>query len=97
MTASPSSLLLVTAPTTRAWSSRPASGCRSNFAYVRGPPAKAGAEVEIYDAMSLFASHEDIRKKIEDFKPDLVGTTAITPPSPTAASSAHRQRPGTRR
>jgi anaerobic magnesium-protoporphyrin IX monomethyl ester cyclase len=53
-----------------------------NFAYLAGAARKAGAEVEIYDAMSLFASHDDIRKKIEAYQPDLVGTTAITATEP---------------
>ncbi len=53
-----------------------------NFAYLAAAARKAGAEVEIYDAMSLFASHDDIRKKIESFKPDLVATTAITATEP---------------
>jgi anaerobic magnesium-protoporphyrin IX monomethyl ester cyclase len=53
-----------------------------NFAYLAGAARQAGAEVEIYDSMSLFTSHDDIRKKIEEFKPDLVGTTAITATEP---------------
>jgi anaerobic magnesium-protoporphyrin IX monomethyl ester cyclase len=52
--------------------------------YVGGAAREAGAEVEIYDAMSLFTSHEDIARKIEEFKPDLVGTTAITATEPDA-------------
>jgi anaerobic magnesium-protoporphyrin IX monomethyl ester cyclase len=50
--------------------------------YVAGAAREAGAEVRIYDAMSLFASHEDIARVIEDFEPDLVGTTAITATEP---------------
>jgi anaerobic magnesium-protoporphyrin IX monomethyl ester cyclase len=50
--------------------------------YVAGAAREAGAEVRIHDAMSLFASHEDIAKVIEDWKPDLVGTTAITATEP---------------
>lgn len=52
--------------------------------YVAGAARQAGAEVEIYDAMSLFASHEDIARKIAEFKPDIVGTTAITATEPDA-------------
>ena len=33
--------------------------------YVAGAAREAGAEVRIYDAMSLFASHEDIARVIE--------------------------------
>jgi anaerobic magnesium-protoporphyrin IX monomethyl ester cyclase len=55
-----------------------------SFVYVAGAARRAGAEVEIYDAMSLFASHEDIAKKIEAFRPDIVGTTAITATEPDA-------------
>ena len=50
--------------------------------YVAGAAREAGAEVRIYDAMSLFATHEDIAKVIEEWKPDLVGTTAITATEP---------------
>ncbi|HEY6003170.1 MAG TPA: cobalamin-dependent protein, partial [Anaeromyxobacter sp.] len=50
--------------------------------YVAGAAREAGAEVRIYDAMSLFASHEDIARVIEEWKPDLVGTTAITATEP---------------
>ncbi len=53
-----------------------------NFVYVAGAARAAGAEVRIHDAMSLFASHEDIAKVIEEFRPDLVGTTAITATEP---------------
>jgi anaerobic magnesium-protoporphyrin IX monomethyl ester cyclase len=52
--------------------------------YVAGAARQAGAEVEIYDAMSLFTTHDDIAKKIAEFKPDLVGTTAITATEPDA-------------
>ncbi|HEX9051013.1 MAG TPA: cobalamin-dependent protein [Anaeromyxobacter sp.] len=50
--------------------------------YVAGAAREAGAEVRIYDAMSLFTSHEDIAKVIEEFRPDVVGTTAITATEP---------------
>src|SRR5512133_3568794 len=50
--------------------------------YVGGAAREAGAEVRIYDAMSLFASHDDIAKVIEEFRPDVVGTTAITATEP---------------
>ena len=50
--------------------------------YVAGAAREAGAEVRIYDAMSLFTSHEDIAKVIEEWRPDVVGTTAITATEP---------------
>ena len=50
--------------------------------YVAGAAREAGAEVRIYDAMSLFTSHEDVAKVIEEWKPDVVGTTAITATEP---------------
>ncbi len=53
-----------------------------NFVYLAGAARAAGAEVRILDAMSLFASHEDIAKAIEEFRPDVVGTTAITATEP---------------
>jgi anaerobic magnesium-protoporphyrin IX monomethyl ester cyclase len=55
-----------------------------SFVYVGGAARAAGAEVRIFDAMSLFATHDDIRKVIEEFQPDLVGTTAITATEPDA-------------
>ncbi len=50
--------------------------------YVAGAAREAGAEVRIHDAMSLFATHEDIAKVIEEFRPDVVATTAITATEP---------------
>jgi anaerobic magnesium-protoporphyrin IX monomethyl ester cyclase len=55
-----------------------------SFVYVGGAARAAGAEVRIYDAMSLFASHEDVAKVIADFRPDIVATTAITATEPDA-------------
>jgi anaerobic magnesium-protoporphyrin IX monomethyl ester cyclase len=52
--------------------------------YVAGAARDAGADVEIYDAMSLFTSHDDIARKIAEFRPDVVGTTAITATEPDA-------------
>ena len=43
-----------------------------------GGLVKAGYEVEIYDAMSLFATHADIEDKIRLSRPDFVGSTAFT-------------------
>ncbi len=55
-----------------------------SFVYVAGAARQAGAEVEIYDAMSLFTTHEDIARKIAEFKPDILGTSAITATEPDA-------------
>lgn len=55
-----------------------------SYVYLGGAARAAGAEVEIYDAMSLFATHEEIAQKIEEFKPDIVGTSAITATEPDA-------------
>jgi anaerobic magnesium-protoporphyrin IX monomethyl ester cyclase len=52
--------------------------------YVAGAARTAGAEVRIYDAMSLWASHEDIARVIAEFEPDVVGTSAITATEPDA-------------
>jgi anaerobic magnesium-protoporphyrin IX monomethyl ester cyclase len=50
--------------------------------YVAGAAREAGAEVRIYDAMSLFTTHDDIAKVIEEWRPDVVGTSAITATEP---------------
>jgi len=67
--------------------------------YVAGEARAAGAEVEIYDAMSLFTTHEDIARKTAEFKPDIVGTTAITTTEPDArviCATAKAWNPGVR-
>lgn len=43
-----------------------------------GGLVKAGYDVEIYDAMTLFSSHADIEEKIRRSRPDFVGATAFT-------------------
>lgn len=48
------------------------------LACAAGGLERAGYEVEIYDAMSLFATHEDVEDKIRRSRPDAVGVTAIT-------------------
>lgn len=55
-----------------------------HFAYLAGHARRAGAEVRIYDAMSLFHEHADIEREIESFRPDIVGVTAITAMEPDA-------------
>jgi anaerobic magnesium-protoporphyrin IX monomethyl ester cyclase len=46
--------------------------------YLAGSARAAGFECQVYDAMSLDASHEDIARFIEDARPDLVATSSIT-------------------
>jgi anaerobic magnesium-protoporphyrin IX monomethyl ester cyclase len=67
--------------------------------YAAGAARAAGAEVRIYDAMSLFTGHDDIAKVIAEFRPDLVGTTAITatePDSRVICETAKRWNPAVR-
>ena len=55
-----------------------------HFAYLAGAARAAGAEVRIYDAMSLYHTHADIARTVEDWQPDIVGVTAITAMEPDA-------------
>jgi len=48
------------------------------FVYLAGSLRAAGYEPVIYDAMSHWHTYDDIRKRIEEEKPDVVGTTAFT-------------------
>lgn len=48
------------------------------FVYLAGSLRAAGYEPVIYDAMSHWHTYDDIRKRIETEKPDVVGTTAFT-------------------
>ena len=48
------------------------------FVYLAGSLRAAGYEPVIYDAMSHWHEYDDIRKRIEVEKPDVVGTTAFT-------------------
>lgn len=48
------------------------------FVYLAGSLRQAGHEPVIYDAMSAWHTYDDIRKRIEIEKPDVVGTTAFT-------------------
>jgi anaerobic magnesium-protoporphyrin IX monomethyl ester cyclase len=50
--------------------------------YLAGHARAAGAEVRIYDAMSMFHSHADIAREMADWKPDIVATGAITAMEP---------------
>lgn len=46
--------------------------------YLAGSLRAAGHEVVIYDAMSRFHGYPEIGRTLEDLKPDVVATTAIT-------------------
>jgi len=48
------------------------------FVYLAGSLRQAGHEPVIYDAMSAWHTYDDIRKRIEIERPDVVGTTAFT-------------------
>ncbi|MRR36262.1 magnesium-protoporphyrin IX monomethyl ester oxidative cyclase, partial [bacterium] len=48
------------------------------FVYIAGALRKAGYEVDYYDAMSLWHKWPDIQKRIEEFRPDVIATTAYT-------------------
>jgi len=48
------------------------------FVYIAGALRAAGYEVDYYDAMSLWHKWPEIQKRIEDFKPDVIATTAYT-------------------
>ncbi|MBI4697522.1 MAG: cobalamin B12-binding domain-containing protein [Nitrospirae bacterium] len=48
------------------------------YVYIAGSLRKAGYEPDIYDAMSYFHDYNEIKKRINDSKPDVVATTAIT-------------------
>ncbi|RMG02848.1 MAG: magnesium-protoporphyrin IX monomethyl ester oxidative cyclase, partial [Nitrospirae bacterium] len=54
------------------------------FVYLAGAARDAGFEPIVYDAMTLRETHEDIIKRIEDVRPDIVATTAITSTTPDA-------------
>jgi anaerobic magnesium-protoporphyrin IX monomethyl ester cyclase len=49
-------------------------------AYLAGSLKRAGFDdIEFIDAMTLNLSDDELRKRIRELKPDVVGTTAITP------------------
>jgi anaerobic magnesium-protoporphyrin IX monomethyl ester cyclase len=49
-----------------------------HLVYLAGSAREAGFDCEIYDAMSLDASHEEIARLIETTRPDVVATSCIT-------------------
>ncbi|HEY3327678.1 MAG TPA: radical SAM protein [Novimethylophilus sp.] len=48
------------------------------FVYVAGALREAGYEVDYYDAMALWHDEAQIRRRLEDFQPDAVATSAFT-------------------
>ncbi|MHC4997856.1 MAG: radical SAM protein [Planctomycetota bacterium] len=48
------------------------------FIYIAGEVEKAGFEVELYDAMSIFDTYDQIRDRIQNSGARFVGSTAIT-------------------
>ncbi len=55
-----------------------------SLVYVAGAAMDAGYETEIYDAMTKNVGYEEIRNKIDESRPDFVGTSAFTASSPDA-------------
>ncbi|MBI4844477.1 MAG: cobalamin B12-binding domain-containing protein [Nitrospirae bacterium] len=55
-----------------------------SLVYVAGAARKAGYDAEIYDAMTKKVGYPEIRKRIEESKPDFVATSAFTSSSPDA-------------
>jgi Fe-S oxidoreductase len=54
-------------------------------AYLSGPLKNAGfTDIHFLDAMTHHLSDDDLRSKMEELQPDVVGTTAITPAIYTA-------------
>jgi anaerobic magnesium-protoporphyrin IX monomethyl ester cyclase len=49
-----------------------------HLVFLAGSAREAGFDCEIYDAMSLDASHEDITRFLETTEPDVVATSCIT-------------------
>lgn len=58
------------------------------FVYLAGAARAAGHECEIFDAMSVFASHEEICRRIDASRPDVVAISAITATFPDALEVA---------
>jgi len=54
------------------------------YVYLAGAARAAGFDCEIYDAMSLDVGHEDIERKLDQARPDVVCVSAITATYPDA-------------
>jgi anaerobic magnesium-protoporphyrin IX monomethyl ester cyclase len=98
MTASRPRLLLVTPPYHSGVVEAAGVWLPLNLVYVAGHARAAGADVEIYDAMSLFHTHQDIARTLGDLRPDIVAVTAMTATEPDArevCATAKRLNPRT--
>ncbi|UCH80039.1 MAG: cobalamin-dependent protein [Nitrospiraceae bacterium] len=49
-----------------------------NLVYIAGAARKAGFEAEIYDAMTKKVGYDEIKKRIEESRPDYVGISSFT-------------------
>jgi anaerobic magnesium-protoporphyrin IX monomethyl ester cyclase len=58
------------------------------FVYLAGAARAAGHDCEIFDAMSLFAGHEEIGRRLDASRPDVVAISAITATFPDALEVA---------
>ena len=75
---SPKKILLITPPYHSGVVESAGVWMNVAFVYLAGSLRAAGYEPVIYDAMSHWHTYDDIRKRIETEKPDVVGTTAFT-------------------
>ncbi len=57
------------------------------LAYLAAVVEKAGHELRVFDCPALGLDQEALKKKLEDFQPDLVGVTTMTPTIQSALQS----------
>jgi anaerobic magnesium-protoporphyrin IX monomethyl ester cyclase len=62
------------------------------LAYLAAAAREAGADIEIYDAMSLFHDAEEVERRLEGSDADVVGVTACTPTVGAALEVLHAAR-----
>jgi anaerobic magnesium-protoporphyrin IX monomethyl ester cyclase len=74
----PRKVLLITPPYHSGVVEAAGTWLNVGFVYIAGSLRAAGYEPDIYDAMSLRHDYADIEKRITDFKPHVVATTAFT-------------------
>jgi radical SAM superfamily enzyme YgiQ (UPF0313 family) len=58
------------------------------IAYIASSLEKANHDVDIIDAIALKMSRDQVRRRIREFHPDVVGITAMTPTFPGAKEAA---------
>ncbi len=46
--------------------------------YLAAPLVKKGHQIKIIDSSPLYYENEDIKREIDEFKPDLIGISAVT-------------------